>query len=180
MDWTIPEPCDQRWASMEPSGDGRFCRRCQHAVLDLSRMTRRDAEARIKSETGPYACVRVAVDERDAAMFRPEPSRARSFAGGLVLVAALTAAGCRERDTSGAEPIAEEPCAVEGPPMMPVDHAALSREAPPSPEVAPDAGDAVIPTAEQRELTRRKHARREAAAQPPIRHVLGRMPLPRR
>jgi len=175
MKLAIPKPCDESWSAMEQRADGRFCQRCQHTVVDLSRMTRRQAEARVAKETGEYLCVRLAVNEADAPLFRPEPSRARSFAGGLVLVAALTAAGCRDRDPEAAELIATEPCPVDGPPMMPIDET-MTDAAPVEPTTEPTE---VEPTEEQRELTRRKQELREAAAHPHIRHVAGRMPIRR-
>jgi hypothetical protein len=173
----IPKPCEESWSAMEPRADGRFCQRCQHTVLDLSRMTRRQAEARIATETGDYLCVRLAIDEGDAPLFRPEPSRARGFVGGLVLVAALSAAGCREGDPEAAELIATEPCTVGGPPMMPIDPAALTDAAPVEP--ASSEPTEVEPTEEQLELTRRKQELREQAVRPIIRHVAGRMPISR-
>jgi len=175
MDFRIPEPCEESWASMEPRPGGRFCQRCQHVVVDLSRLTRREAEARIKSERGEYLCVQLAVDDSDAARFRSEPRRARNLAGGLVLAAALTTAGCRESDTAADEAalIESEPCAVDpGPPMMPIGTI---------PEPEPDAGEpaVVVPTDEQRELTRQKQEQQEQSVRPPIRRVRGRMPLRR-
>lgn len=176
MKLAIPKPCEEPWSAMEQRADGRFCQRCQHTVVDLSRMTRRQAEARLAKEAGDYLCVRLAIDESDAPLFRPEPSRARTFAGGLVLVAALTAAGCRERDPETAELIATEPCPIDGPPMMPIDDSVVTDAAQVEPTTEPTE---VEPTEEQRELTRRKQELREAAADPHIRHVAGRMPIRR-
>lgn len=180
MRFEIPEPCGERWDAMRPTREGRFCDHCQHGVVDLSRMSRREAERRIDAVDGDSLCVRMAVDPTGAAIFRPEPKRAPHWAGGLVLVAALTAGGC---DRSGPEPAATvqvEPCeleTIEGPPMMPVDDAALTpldaaATGPVPSEVVDEDGR---PTAEQRELTRQK----QEQLRPPIRHLAGRMPIRR-
>jgi hypothetical protein len=36
---TIPQPCNQDWADMQPVEGGRFCGSCRHAVVDFTRMT---------------------------------------------------------------------------------------------------------------------------------------------
>ncbi len=169
---------------MTPRGEGRHCTRCDHVVVDLSRMTRREAERRIARERGDYLCIRMAVDERGEAVFRKPP--VTSLAGGLVLVAALTAGGCRDRAPSEPAEVAMEPCSLE--PVVPEPVMLPAGEAPePEPVAAVDPWpvevadeDAAVPTAEQRELTRRKQERRRQAAHPPIRHhVAGRMPIRR-
>ena len=73
----IPEPCEERWEDMAPRGEGRFCERCQHTVVDLSKMSRAQAESRMRRVTGDYLCVQLAVDEDDAALFRPASSGRR-------------------------------------------------------------------------------------------------------
>lgn len=165
---------------MEPRGEGRYCARCEHVVLDLSRMTRRDAEKRIAKETGRYVCVRMAVNDDGEAVFRPAAAPVKRLAGGLVLVAALTAGGCRDREPSPAAEVAMEvePCAIDPDELMMPGAVAVPE---PEPVVAleheVDPEDAAVPTPEQRELTRRKQ---EARNRPPIRHmVAGRMPLHR-
>lgn len=163
MRFEIPEPCDEDWNAMRPTREGRFCERCQHGVIDLTRMTRRQAERRVRAETGSL-CVQLAFDPADRVLFRAEPRRATHWAGGLVLVTALTAGGC-DRSEERSAPVAQlepEPCDLDGPPMMPVDTPMTPLDAPglgttgPVPaEVEDDDG---APTSEQRELTRRKVA----------------------
>ena len=175
MRFEIPEPCDEDWNAMRPTREGRFCERCQHGVVDLSRMSRRQAERRVRAEGGSL-CVQVALDPAGRAVFRPEPRRASHWAGGLVLVTALTAGGCGRSETRAA-PTAQlepEPCELDGPPMMPVDAPMTPLDAsevgmtgPASTEVEDDDG---APTSEQRELTRRKVASQR------IHMVRGRLP----
>jgi hypothetical protein len=190
MDFRIPEPCHERWEDMQPRGEGRFCERCQHTVVDLTRMSRRQAERRLKKERGDYLCIQLALDPLERPVFRPEPSRAAHWAGGLVLVAALTAGGCSAGGDEGAEvaQLEPEPCPVDAPPMLPVadgpmvpvdTEEATEASVATGPIEAEVTDDDPEPTPEQRELTRRKQEQQQIAAHPPIRHVRGRMPLRR-
>jgi hypothetical protein len=70
----VASPCSERWADMRPRGDGRHCERCEKTVVDLSRMTRGQAEALVRSRTGEL-CVRIAEDDRGQLVFRAEPKR---------------------------------------------------------------------------------------------------------
>jgi hypothetical protein len=184
MDFRIPEPCEERWEEMEERPGGRFCRRCQHTVVDLSRMSRRQAQARVGRAGGGYLCVQLALDEQGAPLFRPEPSRAPRWAGGLVLVAALGAGGCDDRASADSPVITEPACALEEAPMLPVSVQTPPMEPLPGlveeAEVGADDGP-VVPSAEQRELTRRKQLRQPQPHTPqphPHTHVRGRIPLP--
>ncbi len=77
--------CDNRWADLEPRGPGRHCHECDTTVIDLSRLTQKEALAR----TAGGACVRLRFDGAGAPVFRVEPTRR----GGLVVAAALLG-GC--------------------------------------------------------------------------------------
>lgn len=169
----IPEPCEERWEDMAPRGEGRFCERCQHTVVDLSKMSRAQAESRMRRVTGDYLCVQLAVDEDDAALFRPAPSRAPHWAGGLVLLSALSAAGCAEGDAPEmTETI--EPCELPdpGPAMQPVVTQPAPEAVPEAVAMPSDAGAGALSAAEREALEARKHA----IQNPPIRMVRGRMP----
>lgn len=187
MEFKIPEPCHERWEDMERRGDGRFCQHCQHTVVDLSGLSRRQAEARVRRARGSL-CVQLALDETDAAVFRPEPSRAPHWAGGLVLVAALGAGGCSEPAAASDEvTVSEVPCSLPEDPMMPVSEGppVVVEVADPRFADTPSAevGDGT-PTAEQLELTRRKQQGQtqvRPAVRPPHTHLArGRMPVHRR
>jgi hypothetical protein len=172
MDFRIPEPCTERWDQMERTAEGRYCQKCEHSVIDLARLTRREAERRIAKETGSYVCVRLAVEE-GSAVFRPEPKRAPGWAGGLVLAAALSAGGCSvARDGDEVAAIAaEEPCAIPPVPpgVQPSEPIAMTTEV-----VMPQEAGPAVPTAEQRALTHRKHA---PPPPPPQIMMAGRMPI---
>jgi hypothetical protein len=168
MKFEIPEPCSERWEAMERRSDGRFCGKCQHTVIDLSRMTQRDAKRRLSQVKADYVCVQLAVDEGEA-VFRPEPKRMAQWAGGLVIAAALSA-GCSSSEES---PIAvTEPCSVQ--PMDPLPPEAVLVNAPvaaPS-EVIVAQGGPRVPSQEQLELTADKH-------RPAPVMMRGRMPMRR-
>ncbi|HJL14332.1 MAG TPA: hypothetical protein RMH99_01680, partial [Sandaracinaceae bacterium LLY-WYZ-13_1] len=80
----ITDPCQEPWERMKPRAEGRYCERCERTVIDLSRMTRREAERRVRAATEDRICVQLALDPLDRPVFRPEPKRAPHWAGGLV------------------------------------------------------------------------------------------------
>ncbi len=175
----VDEPCAEVWDDMAPRAEGRYCARCDQVVVDLSRATRREVE-RLLRRGGPV-CAQIRADDEGDAIFEPE----RVVPAARLLRAAVLASalgGC----ASAAEPApavieaveeaedAATPLAIPttgfggsllGPgdaPMIPIG--ALpprSCPLPPSDDVEgaspeePTAG-AVLPTAEQRALTRRK------------------------
>ena len=177
----IRHPCEESWDAMEPRGEGRFCARCDRTVVDLSHLTRAQAEARVARARG-RVCLGLRMDARThTPIFRPEPSVAPRWAGGVVLAAALTG-GCAStssetNERTEAPAIAPETppttgSAPPGPPMTPVDAEALAVLEPPMvtgpvPTEALDLPDQTgEPTAEQRRLTAQKQRRAAQAATP--------------
>lgn len=155
---------------MEVRGRGRRCAKCDHLVVDLSRMPREKAEAFVRAREGRRVCGRLLVDPATGApWFPPSEATPARFAGGLVLAAAL-GAGCAEPSRHEGELVAvEEPCRL--PAMEPIDPSALASVPPeprtgavPAVELAPIDEDAE-PTVEQRRLTASKH--RPPPAPPP-------------
>ena len=164
----IQSPCDQRWEAMTPRGEGRHCARCDRVVVDLSRLTRAQAEARMKRATG-RVCLAVRRDVvTDRPVFRPEPAVAPRWAGGLVLAAAL-GGGCASGEAAAAEVEVHaelEPLPEPGPPMEPVTRDAQVERADEAPTLVTRAvpqdelalePDPATPTAVQRRLTADKH-----------------------
>ena len=175
MEFRVAEPCEEPWSEMEPRGEGRHCARCARTVVDLSTMTRAQAESRVRRATGERLCVRLGMSEQAEAVFLPPRSRAPRWAGGVVLASAL-AAGCNP----GAAPPEEAPIAMEapepcdlGPPMQPVGEADAGPTVPDGPTetravLAEIEDDGATPNAEQRRLTTEKH-------RPPVHHMMAGM-----
>lgn len=98
--FVVPKPCSQDASKMAKTPMGFYCAACEHSVIDATRMTRaaflRVVEDRKKS--GDRVCARVRTGDDGEASFRapPPPARIprRRFAGGLVLLSALTSGGC--------------------------------------------------------------------------------------
>lgn len=171
MRFRIPNPCGEDWDAMEVRGHGRHCASCDHVVVDFTRMTRDKAEAFVKARGGRRICGRMLFHEATGeAWFPPPEARASSWSGGLVLVAALTSAGCGASGRAGAAEVVEV-AEVADEPMLPVEGPTLATvEAPytgpvPAAELNPAPGD-VVPTAEQRARTARKHAHPVATPSP--------------
>ncbi len=179
----VESACREDWSAMTPRGEGRHCARCQSTVIDLTRVTRAQAE-RLVREHGGRVCGRVRADERGDAVFAPEPVRR-----GIVPVAiAGVLAACSAEPTAAdatapdALPAATHPTVGLGPPtsgsfggslatgvMLPIGRApvrppsapAIGRALPPVDETPAE------PTPEQQALTRRKHRRQHPPAHPP-------------
>ncbi len=172
----IASPCGEDWDAMEVRGRGRHCAKCDHVVVDLSRMTRAKAEAFVRAREGRRVCARLFVDPvTGEAWFPPSEATPARGAGGLVLAAAL-AAGCAEPPRRSAELVAvAEPRAA--PPMEPIDPSALASLAPtastgpvPAAELNAPAA-AAEPTPEQRRLTAHKHRPTPQYPPPPPHYV---------
>lgn len=183
MRFEITSPCEERWEAMEARDGGRYCGRCEKTVIDLTGLTRAQAEKTLLALNAPEACVKLSVDRFGDAVFqRPPPSRAPHWARGLVLATALTGASacatpeppCNAKITA----LASDP----GPAMVPVDTSVALASVEPAPYTGPvpaealaqDDGDAT-PTAEQRALT---NAKLRPIA-PPVRPMMGGMALHR-
>jgi hypothetical protein len=66
----VEKPCSEDWNAMEGDERERHCKSCNHAVLDLSSMTREEAEAVVTNSSGRL-CVRYTVDDDGALMNKP-------------------------------------------------------------------------------------------------------------
>jgi hypothetical protein len=122
----LKQPCPAN-ADRSPTADGWYCRTCAKDVIDLTRLTKRQAQPLI--DRGGI-CVRLVLAPNGEPVFAPEPrgSALRSLA-----LAGALAIGC-----AGAAPREPESVAsVQGPPMSPdnlpvgvaadeVDHATLT------------------------------------------------------
>jgi hypothetical protein len=82
----LKHPCPGR-ADRTPNADGWHCRTCAKDVVDLSRLTKRQAAPLLAQRV----CIHVELDARGEPVFAPEPDR--SLARKLALAGAL-AIGC--------------------------------------------------------------------------------------
>lgn len=84
------------WTGMKPAGmKKRFCDVCKMHVHDLSRMSRRDAQALLASERTEGLCVRYLYDQHGDVVFTDSLVRAKRLVVGAVAVAsAMTLTAC--------------------------------------------------------------------------------------
>lgn len=167
----VLQPCHEAWAGMTPRGPGRHCTACDKTVVDLTRVTRREAESIVRAHGGEL-CGRLAVDARGEPVFRPEPLRLAP----LAFVGALAACSTDPSPPPPPAPVARAPDPHEGPAappdlrrfggsvatgtMMPIS---AMPPVPPPPvvlQVPSGQDEPVSPTPEQRRLTRRKQLAR--------------------
>jgi len=78
---SFPEPCDERWEEMAPSGCGRLCARCDKVVHDLSRYDADEVEALLRAD--PDTCVRAEIGPDGAVALRPGRAGRRLVAAAL-------------------------------------------------------------------------------------------------
>jgi len=90
MPITPDSPCHERWSALSPDGDGRYCQKCDKTVVDLTQLTRRQAE-KLVVKAGGSMCGRMRVDPSGAPAFRRETARVPGF---LSVAAASLLAAC--------------------------------------------------------------------------------------
>lgn len=98
----IAAPCAQTLDSMQSTRDpaARFCESCKERVVDLSRLTRRQAELVLRRGE----CVSVAHDDDGQVLFRPERRGLPLFPAALraaAVAAPLWLMGCKEESAAG-------------------------------------------------------------------------------
>lgn len=171
---------------MTPRGEGRHCGSCDSTVIDLSRVTRSQAESIVAAHGGKM-CGRVRADAHGDSVFAPEPARARLLPIALAGLLVACSAQAAPEETPHLESVAEPPSPEVGlgiptrgsfggslatgvmmpiGPSDPTAHIAIVHVEPQ--RRAPEIEDAP-PTAEQLALTRRKHQQQHP---PPITHHL--------
>jgi hypothetical protein len=184
--------CAKRWGDLTPRDGGRFCADCQTVVIDLSRLTRREARARVRGG----ACGRVRLDLDGEPTFRTEPLP-RLAAGAIAAIAAVATACAVDPAPDGAPaeppPLASAPLPLAAsleptepldgsvPPGVALDELDPRRVASLD-EAIGEMRRGAEPTEEQRELTARKRrlarfghgsGAHPATAQPPLVEYMG-------
>lgn len=185
-------PCHERWSTLTPNGDGRYCQRCDKTVVDLTQLTRRQAEKRVLAAGGAM-CGRLRVDPSGAPVFRPEPARAPSLVG-VATASLLAACGSTTESESASTPStlasveehapevttggdhllgADSPTGSLAAPMMPLaddrdlEATAAATEAPVAAAIVVAAvveeDGVAVPTADQLTLTEAKEEERRPA-----------------
>ena len=114
----ILQSCDQSWDAMTRRDGGRHCAQCDHLVLDLTRLTERQARLRRRAAGPGPACVR-AVMVDGVARFRTQPARAPRWAKGLVALTLASACGGAEPALEGTTSLAPVESGEVGKPMLP-------------------------------------------------------------
>jgi hypothetical protein len=105
----VDRPCPADWSAMAAvDGDRvRFCKHCEHAVYDLSALTRPEAEALVAAHAGDRLCVRLYKRGDGTVVTADCGGRWRAAAGrwaarwggwvGVILAATSAAFGCDDR-----------------------------------------------------------------------------------
>ncbi len=97
----VAEPCHERWDTMDPEAQGRFCQRCSKSVHDVSSMSEDEAHAFLRERAGTKICVRYAHDAAGNVRFRRPAALA---------IAAVALAACTPHDAgNGTAPLSGAP-----------------------------------------------------------------------
>ncbi len=119
---SVPKPCHEDWASMEPQAQGRHCAKCAHVVSDLTRASDAELVALFTSDERPK-CARFDPAQLDRALSNRSESQSASLP--IAAFTSLLAVA------AGNEAIAQPSTA----PRKLVGEVAITRPAPPPPAV---------------------------------------------
>lgn len=102
MSYRIDEHCNEDWDAMEPDEKGRFCGRCQHSVIDATKMSKGEFETLFNDAKGEL-CVQFRANPMGDGVFRRDLVKPRPL-GSFVLLSTLLASACSMEPP--AEPVA--------------------------------------------------------------------------
>ena len=112
MPYRIDEPCSEDWDAMEPHEMGRFCQKCQHAVVDATEMTKSEFERFFDDAQGDV-CAQVRANPLGDGIFRRDLVRPKPL-GSFVLLSTLLASACANEAVEPVEvPLVAEGCSLE-------------------------------------------------------------------
>lgn len=92
MSYRIDEHCNEDWDAMQPDERGRFCQRCQHSVIDATKMTKGEFETLFNNAKGEL-CVQFRANPMGDGVFRRDLVKPRPL-GSFVLLSTLLASAC--------------------------------------------------------------------------------------
>lgn len=160
--------CDEPWESMTIEDGARRCARCQERVVDLSRLTRKQALAVLEDEN---TCVSFLEARSGRAIVRADPHRAGAFVG---VAAGLLAAcsGSADAPQLSPEPSATVAAPAPQPAALPPP-APVAGEAPPVTDAAPASAEEPADCEDEALDEHGVSDEDVALADPPVRRVRG-------
>jgi hypothetical protein len=86
----VKNPCQESWEQMKGGEKSRFCLKCSHSVVNLSAMTRSEAEKLIARKNDGRLCVRYFVNDDGTTRYKTPVNRPQQvWRVATVLVVAL-------------------------------------------------------------------------------------------
>lgn len=105
MPITPNAPCHERWSELSPTtSEARYCQKCDKTVVDMTALTRRQAE-KLLVQAGGELCGRLRVDPSGAPVFRREAQRAPGLLG-LATASLLAACGSTTEESGSSTGVA--------------------------------------------------------------------------
>lgn len=106
----VPQPCHEKWHSMTPKEQGRFCSSCEKIVVDFSKMSDKEMLDYFTKTAGQSTCGRFANDQlnRKVEETVTKPRRfSMAYVWNLLLASVLFFESCNEATTG--EVVCEKP-----------------------------------------------------------------------
>lgn len=86
----VKNPCQESWEQMKGGETSRFCLKCSHSVVNLSAMTRSEAEKLIAHKNDGRLCVRYFINDDGTTRYKTPVNRPQQvWRVATVLVVAL-------------------------------------------------------------------------------------------
>ncbi len=111
----LSSPCTESYEAMPLRGRGRHCGACDKTVIDMTRMTRREAEALFDADEN--LCGNVLANDAGETFFMEPPRFSGALATGLA--AALLVSGCGAAEQHPSAPVTAS-APITAPLMMPI------------------------------------------------------------
>ena len=111
---TIPQPCHENWAAMNPATAGRHCAACQKTVVDFTRQSDAEILAYLAQAVGGRTCGRFAAGQLERPLQRAAPAAPTRWRTWLAAAAAVW--GLREigaSDAAAQAPVDQRPAAKQ-------------------------------------------------------------------
>jgi len=117
----IPEPCNERWSEMTSTEQGRFCKACQHQVIDFTKLTDAQIVAYLSKQQG-RVCGRMQNFQMNRNLLLPQ-IESKSWIQKMIafVVFMLSFGTIKAQEATSAEPIVETVLSDSIPPVQKTD-----------------------------------------------------------
>lgn len=105
--FSVPNPCHEKWDGMQPKENGRYCGSCQKVVTDFTNKTNEEILDYIKQNSGKQVCGTFKNSQLKSTNHYQHNESAIRFLAALLLVFGMTLFSCNAVDKSEKEQVIE-------------------------------------------------------------------------